>query len=91
MFKITSGKGFQMKFANGWTVSVQFGKGNYCDHYHATWSEEVDVSLGAKGSSTAEIAAWDSEGTWHDFGTDTVKGYCTPNEVSEFISMIAAK
>ena len=34
MFKITEGKGFHITFANGYTVSVQFGPDNYCDHYH---------------------------------------------------------
>ena len=24
--------GFQMQFENGWTASVQFGIGNYCDN-----------------------------------------------------------
>ena len=32
MFKITRGTGFQMTFENGWTISVQFGYGNYCDN-----------------------------------------------------------
>ena len=35
MFKVTSGdtfNGFHMTFENGWTVSVQFGKGNYAEH-----------------------------------------------------------
>lgn len=33
MFRITRGKGFHVSFPNGYTVSVQFGPGNYCDHY----------------------------------------------------------
>jgi len=31
MFKITDGKGFHMRFSNGYTLSVQFGFGNYCN------------------------------------------------------------
>lgn len=31
MFKITDNKGFQLTFANGCTISVQFGPGNYTD------------------------------------------------------------
>jgi hypothetical protein len=31
-FKSTENKGFQMTFENGWTISVQFGYGNYCDN-----------------------------------------------------------
>jgi len=29
-FASTLNRGFQMTFANGWEVSVQFGAGNYC-------------------------------------------------------------
>ena len=65
--------GFQMKFKNGYTISVQFGKGNYCHH-----EEGVAVS--------AEIAIWDADGKWFNFEHDQVKGYCSPNEVAEWIS-----
>ena len=40
--------GFQMDFANGCTISVQFSKGNYCD----------------EGETTAEVAAWNGNGDW---------------------------
>jgi hypothetical protein len=40
--------GFQMDFANGCTISVQFSKGNYCD----------------EGKTTAEVAAWNGNGDW---------------------------
>lgn len=83
-FAITGGKGFQMTFANGWTVSVQFGSGNYCEN-------QTPFSVIEKGESKdAEIAAWDENGTWHNFGNDTVKGRCSANEVAEFITKIAA-
>jgi hypothetical protein len=32
MFKITHKKGFHITFENDYTVSVQFGPGNYCDN-----------------------------------------------------------
>ena len=32
MSTITEGHGFHMKFANGWTISVQWGPWNYCDN-----------------------------------------------------------
>lgn len=91
MFKVTDGKGFQMTFANGWTVSVQWGFGNYCDNYHKQWSLNANVVMGAEGSATAEIAAWDANKVWYKFPTDTVKGYCTPDEVADFIKMISAQ
>lgn len=33
IFKITDGKGFQITFANGVTLSTQFGQYNYCENY----------------------------------------------------------
>lgn len=96
MFKITSGKGFQMTFANGWTVSVQFGPGNYCENRSMLFDTEFSPSesdrlAGAKGSIDAEIAAWDKDGTWYNFGTDTVKGWVTPDMVAAFIREISLK
>jgi len=43
-------------------------------------------------STTAEVAAWDKDNVWHNFGDgDEVKGYMTSNEVLDFINMIASK
>ena len=85
-FLITAGKGFQLTFENGWTVSVQFGKHNYCENRESLSREVVK-----KGESQdAEIAAFPEEGLWYDFGSDTVKGYCSADEVAQFIAMIQA-
>lgn len=43
--------GFQIKFTNGCTISVVFGKYTYSD----------------RGETTAEIAAWNEEGHWMVF------------------------
>ncbi len=69
--------GFQMKFKNGWTVSVQWHKGAYSDD----------------DNTTAEIAAWDKDNNWFVFerNVDTVKGWQTPEEVATFIKMISEK
>jgi hypothetical protein len=83
-----------MTFANGWTVSVQWGHGNYCENrdkggfidferYHA--GELQDFSE----SKSAEIAAWDADGNYHNFGRDEVKGWCSPDEVAIFVLSIA--
>ena len=74
--------GFHMTFANGWTVSVQFGKGNYIsdrDHHGQ--------------SADAEIAAWDKDGKWYYFSdqNDNVKGWMKADEVADFMAMIKAK
>ena len=91
MFKITGGKGFHMTFANGWTVSVQFGPGNYCENRNMAITVEQEQFAGKKGSINAEIAAWNADGNWHDFGDDTVRGWCSTDDVADFIHMIASK
>ena len=93
--------GFNLKFSNGWTVSVQFGDHNYCDNYKNIQSPfeyaAREVGPEALRCKNAEVAAWhdvvdpktgDSEEEWYDFGTNTVKGYLDADEVSDFIHMI---
>jgi hypothetical protein len=76
-----------MTFNNGWTISVQFGCGNYCDNGH-----HPDGYFFFKGkeqvtSPNAEIAIWNKEGDYN-FGNDIVKGYCTTDEVAEWIEKV---
>jgi hypothetical protein len=52
MFKATENKGFQITFNNGYTISVQFGKGNYCDN---RLKENSDFITSCKN---AEVAIW---------------------------------
>ena len=73
--------GFHITFKNGWTVSVQFGQGNYCENKSKSKSQCVN----------AEIAAWDANDKWYSFEYDNVKGYCDADEVADFITMIKAK
>ena len=69
-------EGFSMTFANGYTISVQFGQGNYCSR---------DVRNKAV---SAEIAIWDKDGTWYNFGHDTVKGHCSPDELVTWMKKV---
>ena len=72
--------GFQMDFANGCTISVQFKKGNYCD----------------QGETTAEVAAWNGDGDWMIWEDDSwvvlpdkysdVMSYQTTDDVAMLIS-----
>lgn len=78
--------GFQMVFENGWTVSVQFGWPNHCTNQHKKHHTIYS-------SSDAEIAAWDKNGEWYHFedeGEATVKGWCKPDEVADFIAKVKA-
>lgn len=62
---ITDGKGFAMKFANGYSISVQFGRGNYCDNYsfdNGSEYPQLNIDAGSAGSSNAECAVIDPSG-----------------------------
>lgn len=96
MFTSVENRGFQIQFSNGWTISVQFGPGNYCERqgldYDAPLKERVWKS------QTAEVAAWDSEGTWYDLdnsrlldkGDTGVYGYVDANTVAHYIDHISS-
>jgi len=71
--------GFIMTFDNGNTISVQFGMGNYCANRKESKSSCVN----------AEIAIWNEAGDWHDFGSNIVKGWCSPDEVAKWIFFAA--
>ena len=76
--------GFQMTFDNGATISVMFGKYNYCD----------------QGETTAEVAVWDQNGDWYVLNEDDnhnslikypdgseVIGHCTSNMVAHIMDL----
>jgi hypothetical protein len=75
MFTITAGKGFQLTFANGYGLSVQWGSFNYCDN---RWESYDDVVLGEAGSPNAEIAVILPNG---DIDHDSIQGWLTPDQV----------
>jgi hypothetical protein len=88
-FRITGKKGFHITFENGWTVSVQFGPGNYCDHYDGRIGQDEE-RLASQGSRTAETAVWGPDGSMIDRGGgDTVQGRQTPAEVLALLTWAA--
>lgn len=86
-FRLSSDKGFHVGFKNGYTVSVQFGPGNYGDHYDCSYtgSKHHPGSCGAQGALTVEVAVWKHGGdgliAMPEFGGNTVGGYYTPEKV----------
>ena len=72
-FRSTMNKGFHIKFKNGVCVSVQFGPGNYCEHY-IVWNKDFETDIDAPKleeqweSKNAEIAIWKDD-IWitHEF------------------------
>jgi hypothetical protein len=86
MLRSTKQPGFQMVFNNGLTISVQFGKMNYCSRKSREYmyTDEIDVPA---QSPDAEIAIWSSDKNepWFDFGSDQVKGWVSSDEVAFWI------
>lgn len=87
MLRITNQKGFQLTFENGWTVSIQFGFGNYCANYDDPIINNEYVK--AHQCPDAEIAAWDKDKNWYQFtNDDQVSGYHSADSVARFIEHI---
>jgi hypothetical protein len=78
MFAVTNNKGFHIKFANGNTISVQFGEGNYCDNRHLNEPKQC---------ANAEVWAWDENGKPL---FDEPLGWQTPDEVAALIAKYSA-
>jgi hypothetical protein len=82
MFRITDNKGFQITFPNGYTVSVQFGPGNYSSNYNLSMLDNMGKPMTANSAETALIAA---DGSFVAYKDDDVQGYQTPNDVLELL------
>ena len=91
MFNITRGKGFHVLFPNGYTVSVQFGPGNYCQNRSAPFN--ADKECGEMGSKDAECAVWKDFGDYvrPEGWNDDVKGWMSPTEVLELFQWAASQ
>lgn len=82
--KSTYHTGFTLTFANNnLTISVQFGSGNYCNNR----------VIGLGGSEVnecpdAEIAVWNEFNQWFNFGSDTVKGWVSADDVAKWIHAV---
>lgn len=93
-FAITGHKGFQLEFANGWTISVQWGPGNYTDGREAmAW--DAPAKSRRWTSKSAEIAIIDADGNFHrpegkDWGDD-VAGWLSTDDVAEYIAYTASR
>ena len=87
MFKISDNKGFQITFENGYTVSVQFGPGNYGSNRTETYGTSMNVPQSA---ALAETALIDPNGEFVKYDGDDVQGYRNPADVLELLSYAAS-
>jgi hypothetical protein len=92
-FRITDGKGFSITLPNEYTVSVQFGPGNYGDHYHAPFGSDYKSTYqfcGQLGSDEVETAITGPDGEFVQWQDDDVQGYQTVEQVLETIKYAAS-
>ena len=76
----TTFAGFTMTFENGYTISIQFGMGNYCENRFESKPQSKDV----------EIAVFDKDSKFFQLPsmTDDVKGYVNMNELADYIQQV---
>ena len=86
MFSISDNKGFQISFNNGYTVSVQFGGGNYCSNRDLPMK---DYGKAVPDSDTAETALMTKDG-FVEYQGDDVQGHMTPKCVLELLNYAEA-
>lgn len=74
--------GFQLTFANGLTISVQFGRGKYC-------SNRTDYQFTPTECSNAEIAVWNDMDDFYTFPDGrTVDGWVSTDDVAKWIHAV---
>ena len=100
VFKVFAQKGFQVKFENGYIVSVMFGAGNYCEHHlnddvAPTLNSDATIKVWQKHESIdAEIAVFDPDNNFVQIPfswNDQVKGWITPEEMLEVMNWAASQ
>ena len=77
--------GFSMTFANGLTISVAHGEGNYCDNRDGSLSGGWKIK-----TRTAEIAIVDEDKNWFKFYHDRVEGWLSADKIAIWISRVRA-
>ena len=87
MFKTTNRNGFHVAFDNGYTVSVQWGDGNYCSPRGTDFRTDAPP----KEAHQVEVAAWSSTGDWVKLSdNDDVIGWQSADDVLAIMTRIAA-
>lgn len=92
-FRITQGQGFHITFENGYTVSVQFGEGNYCSNRRLFSAESLLKTMYLHEVNTkcddAEVAVINPDNElMHlpQFEGDVVGGHYSPEKVLELLN-----
>ena len=86
MLRINDNKGFQITLDNGYTVSVQFGPGNYGSNYNLGFVENINKPMTATTAETALIAP---DGSFVAYKDDDVQGHQTVNDILALLNYAA--
>lgn len=89
MFEITDARGFKVTFANGYTISVQFGPLTYSDkRSEAEGAQYLDPHW---SSQTAEVTIYNPKGVREDVFDwgDSVIGYQSADQVRQIMNDVA--
>jgi hypothetical protein len=66
---------FQIRYPNGWIISVNWGDGTYCD----------------KGMTSVEVACFNADCFWSIYDFNTKQWHVLPDEQSEVMRNISAR
>ena len=75
-------QGFTMTFKNGYSISVQFGSGNYCSNKHLARSNQHSLD----SCANCETAIFKPNGKFLKYKGDDVQGFQTADDVAETIA-----
>jgi hypothetical protein len=81
--------GYWIELPNGWTLSVQWGYGNYGSNRDIDYNRALSGEV-LPDAQTAEIAAWRGDSglvRWVD--GDTVQGWCSVERVQHVLDLLA--
>jgi len=84
-FSCDGNKGFSLPLPNGYSVSIQFGPGAYCEHYNSNLRFDKPMQKRGWRSGNAETAIFTPDGDFLEYKGDDVQGYQTVEEVFETI------
>lgn len=91
-FNCHRNQGFQIRFGNGYTLSVQFGSFHYCANRDLSSAASFDAwrtGEDVHSSPNAEVAIIDPSGDFVVFKDgDQVRPHTTPDTVADMIAWI---
>ena len=92
-FVSTRNKGFAMIFDNLFTISVQYGTGNYCEKKNLGADIDMEMKTNRWESNSAEIAVFWNNGIMIPIssdGVDDVIGWLGTEDVAKAIAIVSS-